>query len=76
MFLMEEKEIIDRMLQENAEFKKIYMRHQKYEKKLDEFKKKRFLTEKEEIEEKELKKKKLVEKDRMYFLINEFKKSL
>ncbi|MBN2244894.1 MAG: hypothetical protein JW755_03515 [Candidatus Aminicenantes bacterium] len=73
---MEEKEIIDRMLRDNAEFKKIYKRHQNYERKLDEFKKKRFLTEKEEIEEKELKKKKLAEKDRMYFLINEFKKIL
>ena len=73
---MEEKEIIDRMLQENDEFKKIYKRHQKYEKKLDEFRKKKFLTEKEEIEEKELKKKKLAEKDRMYFLINQFRKSL
>jgi uncharacterized protein len=73
---MEEKEIIDRMLREDAEFKKIYTRHQNYERKLDEFKKKKFLTEKEEIEEKELKKKKLAEKDRMYFLINEFRKTL
>ena len=31
---MEEKEIIDRMLRENAEFKKIYETHQMYAKKL------------------------------------------
>ena len=73
---MEEKEIIDRMLREDDEFKKVYERHQMYAKKLDEFKKKKFLTEQEEIEEKELKKKKLAEKDRMYFLINEYRKSI
>jgi len=73
---MEEKEIIDRMLRENAEFKKIYETHQMYAKKLDEFKKKKYLTQREELEEKELKKKKLAEKDKMYFLINEFRKSI
>jgi len=47
-----------------------------YAKKLDEFKKKKYLTQREELEEKELKKKKLAEKDKMYFLINEFRKSI
>jgi uncharacterized protein YdcH (DUF465 family) len=37
---------------------------------------KSYLTESERQEEKELKKKKLILKDKMYFLMSEYKKSL
>jgi len=73
---MEEKELKELMLKENEEFKKANKLHQQYEKKLEEFKKKNFLTEKEKLEEKELKKKKLALKDKMYYLMTEFRKSL
>lgn len=72
---MEEKLLRERMLDENKEFKKLYLQHQKYEKELEKFKDKSFLTEEEKLKEKELKKKKLALKDRMYYLMREYKKS-
>ena len=73
---MEEKELKDVLLRESEEFKKVYLQHQEYEKRLEKFKQKDFLTEKEKFEEKELKKKKLALKDKMYFILTEYKKSL
>jgi hypothetical protein len=73
--LMEEKELKKFLLKENEEFKNAYEQHQKYEKKLEKFKKKKFITEEERMEEKKLKKKKLALKDKMYFLMTEYKKS-
>ena len=72
---MQEQEIKERLLKENDEFKKIFNLHQQYEKRLNQLKAKGFLTEKEKIEEKETKKKKLALKDKLYFLMNEYKKS-
>lgn len=73
---MEEREIKEILLKQNMEFKKNHQMHQKYEKKLEEFKKKGFLSEKEKLEEKELKKKKLALKDKMYYLMTEYRKSI
>ena len=73
---MEEKELKELLLKENEEFKKAYNKHQQHERKLEKFKKKSFLTEEEKLEEKELKKKKLALKDRMYYLMTEYRKSL
>jgi hypothetical protein len=73
---MREKELKERLLKENEEFKKANQLHQQYEKKLDKLKAKNFLTEAEKQEEKELKKKKLALKDKMYYLMTEYKKSL
>ncbi len=72
---MEEKELKEILLKENEEFKKLYLQHQECENKLEKFKNKNFLTEKEKLEEKELKKKKLALKDRMYLILTEYKKS-
>lgn len=72
---MEEKELKKFLLQENDEFKNAYEQHQKYEKKLEKFRKKSFMNEEERLEEKKLKKKKLALKDKMYFLMTEYKKS-
>ncbi|MFQ6109465.1 MAG: hypothetical protein ACE5L7_07930 [Candidatus Aminicenantales bacterium] len=73
---MEEEEIKEILLKENEEFRKAYRMHQQYEKKLEEFKKKGFLSEEEKLQEKELKKKKLALKDKMYYLMIEYRKSL
>ncbi|UCC39126.1 MAG: hypothetical protein JSV96_15170 [Candidatus Aminicenantes bacterium] len=73
---MEEKELKELMLEKNEEFRKVYKQHQKFEKDLEKFKEKSFLTEDEKLKEKELKKKKLALKDRMYFMMTEFRKSL
>lgn len=73
---MDEKELKEILLKENEEFRKAYQEHQCYEKKLEDFKKKGFLSEEEKLKEKELKKKKLALKDKMYYLMTEYRKSL
>jgi hypothetical protein len=73
---MEEKEIKDRLLKENKNFRKAFEQHQKLEKKLAKFQKKNFLTEDEKLEEKQLKKQKLVLKDKMYYMMTEYRKTL
>ncbi len=73
---MDENELKKRMLKEDSAFKKLFEEHQSCEKKLEKFKGKSFLTEKEALEERELKKRKLALKDKMYLLMSEFRKSL
>ena len=73
---MEENELKKILLKENEAFRKAYQKHQQYEKELDEFKKKGFLSEEEKLREKELKKKKLALKDKMYLMMIEYRKSL
>ncbi|MFQ6082586.1 MAG: DUF465 domain-containing protein [Candidatus Aminicenantia bacterium] len=72
---MREKELKEILLRENEEFKELYGRHQECEKKLKEYQNKTYLTEQEKLEEKILKKEKLALKDKMYYLMNEYKKS-
>lgn len=73
---MEERELKEVLLKKSKEFKKAFDLHQECERKLEKLKKKRSLTEEERLEEKGLKKKKLALKDRMYFLMAEYRKSL
>ncbi|MCK4557727.1 MAG: DUF465 domain-containing protein [Candidatus Aminicenantes bacterium] len=73
---MQEKELKELMLKENEEFKKVNKLHQQYDKKLEKLNAKSFLTEEEKQEVVELKKKKLALKDKMYYLMIEYKKSL
>ncbi len=73
---MDEKEIKERLLKENEEFRKAFDEHQKLEKKLAKFQAKSFLSEEEKWEERQLKKNKLILKDKMYYLMTEYKKSL
>lgn len=65
-----------RLSQENPEFKKMLNLHREYESRLQELSDKAYLTEEEDREQKEIKKKKLVLKDRMYFLMTQYQKSL
>lgn len=73
---MEENELKEVMIKENEEFRKAYQKHRQCEKRLEEFKKKGFLTEEDKLKEKELKKKKLALKDKMYYLMTEYRRSL
>jgi len=73
---MLEHEIRALLLKENEEFKKAFREHQRYEKKLESFKGKGFLSEEEKLRIRELKKKKLVLKDKMYYLIAKYRKSI
>jgi uncharacterized protein YdcH (DUF465 family) len=73
---MEEQEIKELLLRENKEFRAAFKRHQKLENTLSRFQAKNYLTDAEKIEEKKLKKEKLILKDRMYFLMTEYRKSI
>jgi len=73
---MEEKEIKERLMKENEEFRNAFDQHQKLEKKLSKFQAKSYLTEEEKLEEKQLKKNKLLLKDKMYYMMTEYGKSL
>lgn len=73
---MREKDLRELLLKENEEFKKANKQHQQFDKKLEKLKAKSFLTDEEKQEVIELKKKKLALKDRMYYLMIEYKKSL
>lgn len=73
---MQEKEIKELLLKENKEFKKAYEQHQRHEKELEKLKGKSFLTEAEGLKEKELKKKKLTLKDKLYYMMTKYRKTL
>ena len=73
--MIDEKKLKQKMLEDSEEFQKTFALHQECEKKLENLNQKNFLTEGEELEEKALKKKKLFLKDKMYFLMSEYKKT-
>jgi len=71
---MKDSEIKELLVKNSEEFKKIYEEHQDFEKQLKNFQEKHFLTSEEELEVKKIKKKKLILKDKMQKLINEYRK--
>ncbi|MCP2519742.1 DUF465 domain-containing protein [Candidatus Aminicenantes bacterium AC-708-M15] len=71
---MREEELKKLLLKENEEFKRLYEKHQECEKRLKMLQEKLYLNENEKYEEKILKKEKLALKDKMYHIINEYKK--
>lgn len=73
---MGENSLKERLKQENQEFRKALELHQKYEKELDLYKQKKYMTEDEKLYEKEIKKKKLKLKDKMHLMLEEYKNSL
>jgi uncharacterized protein YdcH (DUF465 family) len=68
---MDEIRLKDRLARENAEFRKLFEEHQVHERRLEDLKRKAFLSEAERIEVRELKKRKLVLKDGMYRIMRE-----
>ncbi|MEW6455304.1 MAG: YdcH family protein [Acidobacteriota bacterium] len=73
---MKEEEIKKVLLSENEEFKKLYDSHQKYEKELQELSSKKFLTDDERLEIKRIKKEKLILKDKMQLIMEQYQTSL
>ncbi|MGB2905850.1 MAG: hypothetical protein WBB73_02040 [Candidatus Aminicenantaceae bacterium] len=73
---MDEKVLKQQLSQKSPEFKKVLDLHREYEARLQELSDKSYLTDDEDREQKEIKKKKLVLKDRMYFLMAQYQKSL
>jgi uncharacterized protein YdcH (DUF465 family) len=71
---MKEKELKELLLERNDKFRKAYKEHLQLDKKLEKLGKKSFLTEAEKMDEKEMKKRKLVLKDKMYYLMTEYRK--
>ena len=63
------------LAKENHEFKQLYETHQSYEKRLDQLNGRPYLSSDEEFEVLELKKKKLVIKDQMHMMIEQFRQT-
>jgi uncharacterized protein YdcH (DUF465 family) len=72
---MDEARLKDRLVRENAEFRKLHEEHQVHERRLADLTAKAFLTEAEQREERELKKRKLALKDGMYRIMRQTGKS-
>ena len=73
---MDEKELEEKLIKENEEFRKVYELHQQCEKELERLGKKTYLSDEQKLEEKQLKKRKLALKDRMYHLMSKYGESL
>ena len=69
---MDEQELKELLLRENAEFRRAHDDHQACEKALDTLRGKSPFSAAEADEERELKKKKLALKDRMYRLMSDY----
>jgi uncharacterized protein YdcH (DUF465 family) len=69
---MDEKELKELLLRENADFRRAHDDHQACEKALDAIRGKSRLSTAEADEERELKKRKLALKDRMYRLMSDY----
>ena len=69
---MDEQELKELLLRENAEFRRAHDDHQGCKKALDAIRGKTHLSAAEVDEERELKKKKLALKDRMYRLMSDY----
>jgi uncharacterized protein YdcH (DUF465 family) len=65
MMKVKEDELIEKLMNENEEFRKAKQTHAELAKKLDEMENKPYLTPQDEVEIKILKKKKLAFKDQM-----------
>jgi len=70
---LKEQEIIEKMTQENEEFRKVSEEHHELDKILAEIDKKVYLTPEEEIERKKMQKQKLLKKDIMAEMIRQYK---
>lgn len=72
---MKEQEIIEKLKQENEEFRKVSDEHHHLDLQLIEIDKKVYLTPEEDVERKRLAKQKLHLKDKMAELVRDYKKS-
>lgn len=70
---MDEKELKEKLIKENKEFKEVYELHQQCEKELEKLRKKTYHTEKDSLNEIQLKKRKLILKDKMYHFMSKFR---
>lgn len=69
------EEVKDILIKENQAFKELAQQHQSYEKRLTELADLSYPSEEEMLEETTLKRKKLLVKDEMYNMMNEYSSS-
>lgn len=69
---LEKSDLMDSLRRENKEFRSLEEKHREYEEKLDELRKRTYLTPNQEFSKQEIKKKKLLIKDRMAEIVREF----
>ncbi|MBF0320322.1 MAG: DUF465 domain-containing protein [Nitrospirae bacterium] len=72
---MTEEEIIENLRQQNESFKQLEEDHRNLDTQIDEFDKKRYLTNDECIRRKELQKTKLFKKDKIAEMIRDYRRS-
>jgi len=70
---IKEAELIERLMQENEQFKKAKQGHTELSKQLDELEKRPFLTPQDELNIKIIKKKKLAYKDQMERILVQYR---
>jgi uncharacterized protein len=73
---MDEKALIEHLMQTNPEFRQLMTEHLHYERQLEEFNRLRYLTSEQELEKKRVQKTKLRGKDRMAEILKEHKSRL
>jgi uncharacterized protein YdcH (DUF465 family) len=71
---LKDEEIIEHLMKENSSFRQMKLQHLEYEKQLEDYQKKSYLTPAEQDEVHRLKKMKLALKDKMYKEIAEYRK--
>ena len=74
--LIPEAELRDQLLKKNEEFRRLAAEHQSYDDQLEGLTNKHFLSDEEQLQEKRLKKKKLILKDRMYSMVQKYRKQM
>ena len=72
---MKEQEIIERLKQENGDFRKLYDEHHHLDAQIMEVDRKVYLTPEEDLERKKMSKQKLHLKDKMAEMVREYKKA-
>ena len=66
-----EKEALNKILNSNIDFKRLYVEHSELKLKIDDMNKIKFLTTEEEVEKKQHQKQKLVLKDKMEAILSQ-----
>ena len=68
-----EKEVLNKVLNSNVDFKRLYAEHSELKLKIDDMNKTKFLTTEEEVERKKHQKQKLILKDKMEAILSQAK---
>jgi uncharacterized protein YdcH (DUF465 family) len=74
--LIGEAELREQLMHTSEEFRRLAAEHHAYDEQLDRLSSRHFLTEEEKIQEVTLKKKKLMLKDQMYSLLQQYRKEM